>query len=122
TETERVLVFAYDAKEWGFYRNVKWGRPKYAGVTQVSFTCLESMLKRWSNRSKLFLLSGVDNARPMTRLLIRDITDHLETLAPLSYQEHYDNAGLLTGSPAQEVTGVLITLDCTEAVVEEAIE
>lgn len=58
----------------------------------------------------------------MAGLLISDITDYLETLAPLSYQESYDNAGLLTGSLTQEITGILITLDCTEAVVEEAIE
>lgn len=58
----------------------------------------------------------------MEQLLIRNITDHLESLAPLAYQESYDNSGLLTGDPAQEVTGILITLDCTEAVVDEAIE
>lgn len=52
---------------------------------------------------------------------ISDITDYLETIAPRSYQESYDNSGLLTGSPSQEVNGVLITLDCTEEVVDEAI-
>jgi dinuclear metal center YbgI/SA1388 family protein len=62
------------------------------------------------------------NNRIMAGLVIKNITDHLETLAPLAYQEPYDNAGLLTGSPSQEVTGILVTLDCTEAVVDEAIE
>ena len=46
---------------------------------------------------------------------------HLESIAPLSYQEKYDNAGLLTGNRAWECSGVLTTLDATEAVVEEAI-
>ena len=52
---------------------------------------------------------------------IKDITQYLEQFAPLDYQESYDNCGLITGSDNWEVTGVLLTLDCTEAVVEEAI-
>ena len=52
---------------------------------------------------------------------IKDVIDFLESLAPRSYQESYDNSGLLTGSPMSEVKGVLATLDCTEEVVDEAI-
>lgn len=52
---------------------------------------------------------------------VKDITEYLETIAPKAYQESYDNAGLLTGEPSQEVTGALVTLDCTEEVVDEAI-
>lgn len=52
---------------------------------------------------------------------IHEITTLLEQLAPLRYQESYDNAGMQTGNADAEVTGVLVTLDCTEAVVEEAI-
>lgn len=52
---------------------------------------------------------------------VKEITDYLESIAPRSYQESYDNSGLLTGEPAQEVTGILLTLDCIEEVVEEAI-
>ncbi len=52
---------------------------------------------------------------------IRQVAQFLETLAPLAYQESYDNAGLLVGDPQAEVTGVLTTLDCTEAVVNEAV-
>ncbi len=46
---------------------------------------------------------------------------YLESLAPLSYQESYDNSGLLVGDPGREVTGVLISIDCTEEVVNEAV-
>lgn len=53
---------------------------------------------------------------------ISDITNYLESLAPLSSQESYDNSGLLTGSKNDEVTNALIVLDCTEAVVDEAIQ
>lgn len=46
---------------------------------------------------------------------------HLEEYAPLNYQEDYDNSGLLTGNPDQEITGAMVALDCLEEVVDEAI-
>jgi len=52
---------------------------------------------------------------------ISDILRHLDEKAPFVYQESYDNSGLLVGDPKREVTGVLVALDCTEAIVEEAI-
>ena len=52
---------------------------------------------------------------------IQDIVSYLEKVAPPSYQESYDNAGLITGNILDNVTGVLCSLDATEAVVEEAI-
>jgi dinuclear metal center YbgI/SA1388 family protein len=52
---------------------------------------------------------------------IRQLAAHLEALAPLAYQESYDNVGLLVGDPATEIGGVLVTLDVTEAVVDEAV-
>src|SRR6478609_8264765 len=51
---------------------------------------------------------------------IIDIIRVLENKAPLSLQESYDNAGLLTGSPGWECKGILCTLDATEAVILEA--
>ena len=53
---------------------------------------------------------------------IKDITDYLETIAPLSYQESYDNSGLIVGDKNAAVKKVLITLDCIEEVVDEAIK
>jgi len=53
---------------------------------------------------------------------VQDITSYLESVAPVSLQEHYDNAGLITGNPAWECTGIITTLDATEEVVHEAIE
>jgi dinuclear metal center YbgI/SA1388 family protein len=52
---------------------------------------------------------------------IRDITSYIESLAPLAYQESYDNAGLLIGNQEDEVESALLTLDVTEKVVDEAI-
>ena len=37
------------------------------------------------------------------------------------YQESYDNSGLQVGEPAMEISGALVTLDVTEAVIDEAI-
>ncbi|UKJ07423.1 Nif3-like dinuclear metal center hexameric protein [Solitalea lacus] len=53
---------------------------------------------------------------------LHQITSYLENLAPLAYQEDYDNSGLIVGSQNQEIKKALISLDCTEAVVDEAIE
>jgi dinuclear metal center YbgI/SA1388 family protein len=52
---------------------------------------------------------------------LKEITDHLESIAPLAYQESYDNAGLICGSSDMEITAALICLDSTEAVLDEAI-
>ncbi len=51
---------------------------------------------------------------------IREITQYLEAVAPKHLQESYDNAGLIVGDEQVECTGCLISLDVTEAVIEEA--
>ena len=53
---------------------------------------------------------------------INDITSYIERLAPLSSQESYDNSGLIVGNQNQEITNVLVSLDCIESTVDEAIE
>ena len=53
---------------------------------------------------------------------VSDIAKKLEAYAPLRYQESYDNSGLLIGDPSATVTGVLLSIDCTEEVLEEAKE
>ena len=55
-------------------------------------------------------------------MLVKEITSFIETIAPISYQESYDNAGLCIGNTENEATGILITLDVTEAVIDEAID
>ncbi len=51
-----------------------------------------------------------------------DIVRPIEELAPLCEQEKWDNCGFSVGDPHAEVSHVLVALDCTEAVVDEAIE
>lgn len=53
-------------------------------------------------------------------MTIAAVVEVLEDLAPPSYQESYDNAGLIIGSAQQECTGILCTLDATEEVILEA--
>ena len=52
---------------------------------------------------------------------IKHITQYIESIAPLSFQESYDNSGLIIGHPDDEISGILITLDVTEEIVDEAI-
>lgn len=52
---------------------------------------------------------------------LKEITNAIESFAPLSLQEDYDNSGLQTGQPEMEISGALITLDVTEAIIEEAL-
>jgi dinuclear metal center YbgI/SA1388 family protein len=54
-------------------------------------------------------------------ITIGDVVKHLEALAPPAFQEDYDNSGLITGDTNLAVTSVVVTLDCTEEVVHEAI-
>jgi dinuclear metal center YbgI/SA1388 family protein len=54
-------------------------------------------------------------------ITIGDVVKHLEDLAPPAFQEDYDNSGLITGDASLAVTSVVVTLDCTEEVVHEAI-
>ena len=54
-------------------------------------------------------------------MIIQHITDFLEHRFPLSLQESYDNCGLTYGHKKTALKGVLISLDVTEKIVEEAI-
>lgn len=60
--------------------------------------------------------------RKFQTMKVADIILHLEQLAPLAYQESYDNSGLLVGNANRQVSKILVSLDCTELVVDEAIE
>lgn len=58
----------------------------------------------------------------MNQLLVKDFLALFELEAPLCLQEQYDNAGLLVGSPDQVVSSVMVCLDVSETVVEEAAD
>src|SRR5689334_6930878 len=52
---------------------------------------------------------------------ISEIISSLESLAHPSLQESYDNAGLITGDPQWNCSGIICSLDATEEVINEAI-
>jgi len=52
---------------------------------------------------------------------IKDVIAALDVFAPLPLQEDYDNAGLQVGLTEAELSGALLCLDATEAIVDEAI-
>ena len=54
-------------------------------------------------------------------IIVNDIIKAIESVAPLNWQESYDNAGLQVGGRFQSVSGAVVCLDVTEAVVDEAI-
>ncbi|WP_125152544.1 Nif3-like dinuclear metal center hexameric protein [Clostridium rectalis] len=53
-------------------------------------------------------------------LKVGNIMEIMEMFAPLKLKEDYDNVGLMVGNPECEVTSILIALDCTLKVIEEA--
>jgi dinuclear metal center YbgI/SA1388 family protein len=54
-------------------------------------------------------------------MTLKKLITILESWAPPAYQESYDNSGLLVGNGEMEITKALISLDCIEPVVDEAI-
>jgi len=53
---------------------------------------------------------------------LKELCSYLESVVPLSFQEGYDNSGLQVGSPDMEILSVLITLDVTGEVLDEALK
>lgn len=53
---------------------------------------------------------------------VKEIVQIIEKWAPPALQESYDNSGLIVGDSDADVSGVLVSLDCTESVIDEAIE
>lgn len=55
-------------------------------------------------------------------MTVKSICDLIQEVAPLALQESYDNAGLLVGNSQMEVTSVLVCIDITEEVIDEAMQ
>jgi len=70
---------------------------------------------------KLFKKRFKRKIKTATFMNIKDLTIELENIAPLSLQEEYDNSGLIIGNNRNEINQVLICLDVTPEVIEEAI-
>ena len=57
----------------------------------------------------------------MQPMKVKEVIQLLDEFAPLSYAEGFDNTGLLVGDNNASVSGILVTLDTLEEVVDEAI-
>jgi dinuclear metal center YbgI/SA1388 family protein len=55
-------------------------------------------------------------------MTVKEVMDWMEEWAPLAYSEEFDNTGLLVGDKMSNVTGILVTLDTLESVVDEAMD
>jgi len=55
-------------------------------------------------------------------MIVKEVVDCLDEFAPLCYAEEFDNVGLILGDYTQKVNGILVTLDSTESVIDEAIK
>lgn len=53
---------------------------------------------------------------------LKELTQFLDSEIPLSFQDNYDNSGLQVGDPEKDITSALLTLDVTEAVLDEAVD
>ncbi len=52
---------------------------------------------------------------------IKEIIQTIEQLAPIALQEDYDNSGVQVGDINREIKGILLAIDVTENVIEEAL-
>ncbi len=55
-------------------------------------------------------------------MIARDIAAIIEELAPLNVQEPWDNAGFTVGDPSAGVKGVLLCVDVTPEIIDEAVD
>lgn len=54
-------------------------------------------------------------------LTVQAVYDMINARAPFDTQADFDNSGLLVGDPAASVTGIVVALDVTHAVIDEAV-
>ena len=53
---------------------------------------------------------------------VSEITEILDKWMPISIAEDFDNVGLIIGNPDSLVKNILVTLDTTSNVIDEAID
>ena len=53
---------------------------------------------------------------------IQKVIDAIELWTPTNQSEEFDNVGLIIGNSDNDITGVIVSLDTTEKIIDEAIE
>lgn len=76
---------------------------------------------KYDKNKKITLFANAIFVHKSLKVKLSEIIKALESFSPLSLQENYDNAGLLTGNTEQDVRQAMLCLDITEEVLEEAI-
>lgn len=98
-------------------KSIWFSRKKNVKIINISLDFyLQRPLTLSDENFWIILVSGQNGV-----MKIREITEVLEEWAPKEYAEDFDNVGLLIGLYERDVQKVLITLDTTEAVIQEAI-
>ena len=86
--------------------------------------CYAHLQSTFSSLRLVFRRANVNFAgeKSLNAMKLKDVADALERFAPLPLQESYDNAGLQIGlTETEDVSGVLLCLDVTESVLDEAV-
>jgi dinuclear metal center YbgI/SA1388 family protein len=60
------------------------------------------------------------NFAELKKMKIKEIAERIDEILPLKLAQSWDNVGLLIGEPQKNVKNILLTIDTTKAVVEEA--
>ena len=83
--------------------------------------CAEKCVLQYLDFTGFCTKFAVENDLISILVKIKDIADALEMFAPLPLQDGFDNAGMQIGLTDAEVAGVLLCLDVTEPVIDEAV-
>ena len=93
-------------------------------AVMVVMCCYAHLQSTFSSLRLVFRRANVNFAgeKSLNAMKLKDVADALERFAPLPLQESYDNAGLQIGlTETEDVSGVLLCLDVTESVLDEAV-
>jgi dinuclear metal center YbgI/SA1388 family protein len=83
---------------------------------------MERSKRQKQESGRQFLGLNFDAMQDAQSPSVREILNALDQWAPRSLQASYDNSGHLVGLPNAEVTKAIVALDCTEALIGEAVE
>lgn len=88
-------------------------------------TAIEKAYPHNNNAKKIIadgnaLLKYAKNGREENMITVKDIYNFIDSFAPFETALSYDNAGLLMGDSSAQVKNVLVALDITEDVLNEA--
>ncbi len=122
SEREALLGFAVDGMRESDQRDyflwLRGVRTKEA--EKVARLCARSASARGRILRNMQEIQWIEEAMKMRTCTVKDIEASLEEIAPRELAEEWDNVGLLVGRGKNEVSRVLVALDVTREVIDEA--